>query len=133
MENRKQNIVNALGRALFIVLFLFLISGFSSGLAHKTSLQGYVSAAAEFHANSPKAVIIAILEVPSVHVINKDGLNKLLLPFFNKNLRFAVEGRIVSQRINSLQQICLDFKPDDYSRFYYHFFSNNSDFPLILS
>ena len=133
MENDKQHIITVVGRAILIVSFLFLITCLSENLSQEMNRSKSISSVTEFHSNPPKALISNAFEIPAIHTITAEGHLQIALKISKEDHKIAQDNRIIHQQLAVFKRICLAIKPDEYFRYYYHNFSNNSDIPLILS
>jgi hypothetical protein len=124
MVNHKADRIKSIGTAIIIALFLLLISSFSDRTQINPS-QNIVSS--EFHVS-----IAVIADAVTLHLDQKFCLPLHSSHFSDNNNAFA-DNKKINRSYILLQKTQLSIKPLILSRFYYHFFSNDTEDLPILS
>jgi hypothetical protein len=132
MINQKEDIINSIGKTIFIVFFFLLISSFSNKSDKQTNDISQCKVIYELHSNPAQAVIVGDFSLPSVQksVTLLDNINS---NFFNEDLKIFADSKKITQRIILLQKTQLSIKPITICRFYCHRFSTEVDEIPILS
>ena len=127
MSEQKRNTINSIGTAIIIAFFMLLVSSFSDKTINKKTYSQNVLKS-EIRAN-----LAATTDATLLPTIQKSFL-PLLSKLFNDNINKTFNhDRKIIQHFISLQKTLQSIKPLNSCRFYYHFFSNNTEDLPILS
>jgi hypothetical protein len=133
MINHKEDILNDLAGAIFIVFFFFIMSAFS-GIPQKSAnkplqnLNVTEIPSGAVSAIIPNAGIFSSLEKSTVLIIAKKSIS-----LFNEKFKISADTRKISRTIIFLRESEAYQNPPAYWRFYYHYFSKSSNELPVLS
>ena len=133
MIDRKTDIINYLGSALFIIFFFLLISSFTDKSVKQTKNTIQFELVFELHSNSGNAIIAEAFQLPSFQKNCLSFIDKTNFRFFNENLKVTSYNRNIAQRILLLQINQVSIKPLIIRRFYYHLSLPDTEEFSILS
>jgi hypothetical protein len=133
MMSRKEDLINFWERAIFVVLFLFLISSFyDKSLAHENRSIHYASISlldtSTISAVSVDAIQLPLFEKSWVSLIDKSNFI-----FFNEDLKIFADSNKITLRITSLQKTQRLIKSTIHCGFYDHLFPIDNDELPVLS
>jgi hypothetical protein len=129
MKDQREDIINYLGRALFVVLFFFLVVSFSGQPVKRTCEPAKIQLAAELH---PGPVITDAAQLPLFQKNLASCVDKMSFQLFNEAFKRSADDRIITQRFIFLRQTELLIKPSTNCRFYYHRFPKDTGEVPIL-
>ena len=133
MIDRKTDIINYLGSALFIIFFFLLISSFTDKSVKQTKNTIQFELVFELHSNSGNAIIAEAFQLPSFQKNCLSFIDKTNFRLFNENLKVTSYNRNIAQRILLLQINQVSIKPLIIRRFYYHLSLPDTEEFSILS
>ena len=133
MENRKEDIGNYFGRALFIMLFFLLIAAFSDRSVKQSNDPVQYEFVAESITNSAQAVSPDAVQLPLFYKEWISFVDKMSIHFFNENFKITADNKNIAQRLNILHQTELVIKPLTICRFYTHHFPIEAEELPVLS
>jgi len=133
MMNRKEDLINFWGRAIFMVLFLFLISSFyEKSFTPDNRPIRYASISlldtSTINAVSVDAIQLPLFEKSWISLIDKSNFT-----FFNENLKIFADSKKITQRITTLQKTQRLIKSTIHYGFYDHLFPIDNDELPVLS
>ena len=127
MKNGEENRNNILGKAVLLVFFFLFVIAFSgksdSGKIHTRACETL----SVVEASHTQAIISDAVQWPDFQeswVSFSDPMNFRL---FSKSLKLSADNFTITQKLSKLQQTETTIKPISICRFYYHFFSADSD------
>ena len=127
MMNQEENRNNNLGRALLLVFFFLFIVVFSgksdSGKIHIQACESI----SVVEATHTQAIISDVALWPDLQATWVSSCDPMNFRLFNKSLKLSADNFIISQQLNILHQNESIINPLTICRFYYHFFSADSD------
>ena len=133
MINRKEDISNFIGRALFMILFFFLISAFADKSVKPDSGAVQIEFKADLNISAVKATVGSGVQLPLFEKGWVSLTDKENLKFFNENLKILADKKKTDRRMICLQQTHHLIKPVCFCRLYYHLFPVADDEWPILS
>ncbi len=133
MISQKEDRANYLGRAVLLVLFFLFISAFSGKPVNKTKPTVPYESLSDLHSGPVKGIIAAAVQLPAFQKNRVSSHDKLSFHLFSKIFKISSDNRKIAQQFIFLQQAEILIQPISYCRFYYHFFSADSDELPILS
>lgn len=122
MKNRKEDISNYLGRAIFIALFFLLLAAFSDRAVEQSKDAVQYELVSEWHAKSAQAIGTDDVQLPSFQKNLVSSVDKMNLKVFNATFKRSADDRRIAQQFISFHQTELVIKPFAMCRFYYHLF-----------
>jgi len=129
MINRKEDITNYLGRALFVVLFFLLMVAFSDHSVKSSSEPIKAQSVTELSANLAATDAV---QLPLFQKNQASLVDKMSFRLFNATFKRLADNRTITQRFIYLQQTELLIKPPTTCRFYYHLFPKDTGEVPIL-
>lgn len=128
MIYKKGDIINSFGTAIFVVLFMLIITSFSDKSIKPTDGGSQFELNSCFHSDQHKSVISEAVSLPSVQ---KRAI--LLLQYnFNDSYKVIANNKTINQVFIELKKMQFIIKPVCFYRFYYHLFSkDNDDLPVL--
>jgi len=133
MKNRMEDISNYLGKALFTVLFLFIVAAFSDRSDQQSIKPVPHELVSEWLSKSAQAISPDAVQLPIFDKSQVSSVDKLILPLFNPAFKLSADNRKIAQRFFSLHQTELAIKPFALTRFYYHLFPKVAEDVPVLS
>ena len=131
--NHKEDILNNLAGAIFIVFFFLLLSSFSQNPRNSCNDRGQNALISELPSGSFRAVITEAFQFKSLgksivsRIINKNH------SLFSEKLKISDDTRKISQTIIFLKKSVAFQNPQTFCRYYYHYFSKSSNELPVLS
>jgi len=126
MTDRKEDIIQNLGKALFLVFF-FLVCASVSGSSEKlTYNDAQYEVVTGLHSSQVKAIIAEFIQMPVYQKSLLTSIDKSGFTYCNIKFKLSAENRNIVQHILFVEKTSLSLKPLSYSRFYYHFFPTNT-------
>jgi len=129
MKNQGEDMINYLGRTLFIVLFFLLMVAFSGHSVKRTNEPAKVQFAAELQ---PASVMADAIQLPLFQKNMVSSVDKMSFQHFNATFKRLDDDRMNTQRFLFLRQTDLLIKPSTNIQFYYHLFPIDSGEVPIL-
>lgn len=133
MKSRIEDIGNYFGKALFMVLFLFVVAAFSDQSNQNSVKPVTHELVSEWLSKSAQAISAEGVQLLPFEKNRVSSVDKLILPIFNPAFKLYADNRKIAQRFFSLQQTELVIKPFALNRFYYHLFPKVAEAPSVLS
>ena len=133
MMNKKEDMINFWGRAIFVVLFLFLISSFyEKSFEHENRSIRYESISlldtSTISAVSVDAIQLPLFEKSWISLIEKSNFI-----FFNEYLKIFAFNKKITQKATSYKKIQRLTKTTIQCSFYDHLFPIDNDELPVLS
>ena len=129
MKEERENRINYLGRALFVVLFFLFMIVFSDQSVKQRHLPVKVQTMTELPGNS---VIADAIQLPLFQKNCVSFEDKMSFQLYNATFKRFDDNRVITQRFVSLRQTEFLIKPFTKSRFYYHLFPKDTGEVPIL-
>jgi hypothetical protein len=127
MINRKEDMVNFLDTAIFMVLVLLLVSFFYAEMTKRND-QPFQNNFMSMTVNSSQnAVTVDVIQLPLYDKSWVSLFDKSNFTFFNEGLKIFADNKEITLRINTILKTQLQIKPPNPCRFYRHLFPIDSD------
>jgi len=133
MTDQQEYRFNLLGRALFMMLFLLIISVHVQRSEKQIYVATQYEILSEVHTDSGHAIPVDFIQAPSFQKSLASFIDKTGLSLFNDNYKISADNSRITQRIILLLKSFLSLKPISNCRFYYHLFHIDSQEPPLLS
>lgn len=133
MKSRIEDISNYWGKALFMVLFLFIVAAFSDRSNQQSINPVPHELVSEWLSKSAQAISTEAVQLPLFEKNRVSSVDKLILPLFNPTFKLSADNRKIAQRFFSLHQTKLVIKPFALTRLYYHLFPKVAEDASVLS
>ena len=133
MMNRKDDIINFLGRTLFMVLFFILISAFSQNSFEQDDRSVHYEWISIPNTSTMSAVSVEAIQLPLFDKSWVSVIDKSNFTFFNEDLKISAYNKKISQRIISFQKTQPLIKTTILCGFYHHLFPVDNDELPVLS
>lgn len=133
MINQKEDIINSIGKIIFIIFFFFLISSFSNKSFNQTNSTTQYNVTYELRSNDAKAIIANAIQLPSFQKSCTLILYNTNISLFDEIYKINADDKKITQRIILLQKTQPLIKPLFFYRFYYHLISTDTEDLPILS
>jgi hypothetical protein len=117
MINRKEDRMNFVGSAIFIVFFFFFVCGYSNESAKPLNNNiGQHELITSLHSNGVAANIS--LQPPTYQKSQISLIDRMSFKFFNEHFKILQDNRSLNQKFSLLKKIQLIIKPIALLRFY---------------
>ena len=133
MKNRFEDISNYLGKALFIVLFLFIVAAFSDHSNQQSIKPVPHELVSEWLSKSAQAISTDHVQLPLYQKSWVSLTDQNYIHLFNITFKQSADNRTIAQRFFTLRQTKLGIKPFAMNRFYYHLFPKVAEDASVLS
>ncbi|HZK98175.1 MAG TPA: hypothetical protein VFC67_28505 [Prolixibacteraceae bacterium] len=133
MKTRIEDISNYLGKALFIVLFFFIVAAFSDRSNQQSIKPVPHELVSEWLSKSAQAVNTDAVQLPLFQKSLVSFVDQKFTHLYNVIFKQSADNRMIAQRFFSLHQTELVIKPFAMSRFYYHLFPKVAEDVPVLS
>jgi len=125
MTDRKEVIIQNLGKALFLVLFLIVCASVSGSSEKLTYNDAQYEVLTGLHSSPVKAIIAEFIQMPVYHKSLMTSIDNTGFTFCNIKFKLTIVNRNIAQQIISIEKTSLSLKPLSSCRFYYHVFSKD--------
>jgi len=125
MIDSKEDIIQNLGRVLFLVLFFFVCASFSGNSEKLTYNTAQYEIVTGLHSSTVNAVVADFFQMPAYHKSLLTSIDHKGFLLCNIKFRIAADNRNVAQRIIFLEKSLSSLNPMSTCRFYYHLFSTD--------
>jgi len=133
MKTRIEDISNYLGKALFIVLFFFIVAAFSDQTNQQSIKPVPHELVSEWLSKSAQAINTDAVQLPLFQKSWVSFVDQKSIHLFNATFKQSVDNRKIAQRFFTLHQTELEIKPFAMSRFYYHLYPKVAEDVPVLS
>lgn len=129
----KNELLDIMGRALFIAFIMLALSSFSDSPAVQLKAPMQLEQAMEYLAVNSNTIIVELAKVPVYSQHSVSRIDKLNLNTFNEGFKIKHDSRIVLQKKIFIEKLALTIKPIPIYTHTLHLFSEKCDDNLILS
>lgn len=133
MTSQQEDRVIFLGRVLFMVLFLFVLSVKFDKPERQTYFAAQYELITEIHSGSNNALCVDSVQLPSLQKSLVSFTDKTGFSLFNESFKLSFDNSRITQRIILLQKSAPSRAAVSSCRFYYHLFSTDAQEPPLLS
>ena len=133
MMSKKEDLINFWGRAIFVVLFLFLISSFYDKSLASDNGSGHYASVSLLDTGTISAASVDVIQLPLFEKSWISLIDKSNFTFFNEHLKIVADSNKIILRITSLQKTQRLIKTTVHCGFYDHLFPIDNDELPVLS